>query len=194
MSKIETGQVAADMQAILAPQPDPVAVARLSEQVPYNAQLRTTCVATRLEGGHADNALPQVARAMINCRILPSQPVEEVRDTLIRVLADDKITVTPDHPAVPSPPSPLRPELLKTIEKLTAKFWPGIPVMPIMSTGATDSLYLRNAGIPAYGHSGLAGDIFDVRAHGKDERVNVQAFFTGQQYLYELVKQLSGGH
>jgi acetylornithine deacetylase/succinyl-diaminopimelate desuccinylase-like protein len=131
---------------------------------------------------------------MINCRILPSQPVEEVRDTLVRVLADDKITVTPDHPATPSPPSPLQPELLKTIEKLTAKFWPGIPVMPIMSTGATDSLYLRNAGISAYGHSGLAGDIFDVRAHGKDERVNVQAFFTGQEYLYELVKQLSGGH
>ena len=127
------------------------------------------------------------------CRILPSQPVEEVRNTLVRVLADDKITVTPDHPATPSPPSPLRPDLLKTIEKLTAKFWPGIPVMPIMSTGATDSLYLRNAGIPAYGHSGLAGDIFDVRAHGKDERVNVQAFFTGQEYLYELVKQLSGG-
>ena len=194
MSKIETGQVAADMQAILAPQPDPAAVARLSEQVPYNAQLRTTCVATRLEGGHADNALPQVARAMINCRILPSQPVEDVRNTLMRVLADDKITVTPDQPAVPSPPSPLRPDLLKAVEKLTAKFWPGIPVLPVMSTGATDSLYLRNAGIPAYGHTGLAGDIFDVRAHGKDERVNVQAFFTGQEYLYQLVKQLSGGH
>jgi acetylornithine deacetylase/succinyl-diaminopimelate desuccinylase-like protein len=193
MSKIETGQVAADMQAILAPQPDPAAVARLSEQVPYNAQLRTTCVATRLEGGHADNALPQVARAMINCRILPNEPVETVRDTLVRVLADDKITVTPDQPAVPSPPSPLRPDLLKTVEQLTAKFWPGIPVLPVMSTGATDSLYLRNAGIPAYGHSGLAGDIFDVRAHGKDERVNVQAFFTGQEYLYQLVKQLSGG-
>ena len=194
MSKIETGQVASDMQAILAPQPDPAAVARLSAQVPYNAQLRTTCVATRLEGGHADNALPQVARAMINCRILPGQPVEEVRNTLVHVLADDKITVTPDQPAVPSPPSPLRPDLLKAVEKLTAKFWPGTPVLPVMSTGATDSLYLRNAGIPAYGHSGLAGDIFDVRAHGKDERVNVQAFFTGQEYLYQLVKQLSGGH
>jgi acetylornithine deacetylase/succinyl-diaminopimelate desuccinylase-like protein len=194
MSGIETGQVAADMKAILAPQPDQAAVARLSTQVPYNAQLRTTCVATRLEGGHADNALPQVARAMINCRILPSQPVEEVRNTLLSVLADDKITVTPDKAATPSPPSPLKPELLRTIEKLTAKFWPEVPVLPIMSTGATDSLYLRNAGIPAYGHSGLAGDIFDVRAHGKDERVSVQAFFTGQEYLYELVKQLSGGH
>jgi acetylornithine deacetylase/succinyl-diaminopimelate desuccinylase-like protein len=194
MSGIETGQVAADMKAILAPQPDQAALARLSTQVPYNAQLRTTCVATRLEGGHADNALPQVARAMINCRILPSQPVEDVRNTLLSVLADDKITVTPDKPATPSPPSPLKPELLRTIEKLTAKFWPEVPVLPIMSAGATDSLYLRNAGIPAYGHSGLAGDIFDVRAHGKDERVSVQAFFTGQEYLYELVKQLSGGH
>jgi acetylornithine deacetylase/succinyl-diaminopimelate desuccinylase-like protein len=193
MAKIETGQTAADMQAILAPQPEPEAVARLSAQVPYNAQLRTTCVATRLEGGHADNALPQIARAMINCRILPQQPPEEVRDTLVRVLADDKITVTADKPAVPSPPSPLRPELLRTVEKLTAKFWPGVPLLPVMSTGATDGLYLRNAGIPTYGHSGLAADMFDVRAHGKDERVGVQSFFTGQEYLYELVKQLSGG-
>ncbi|MGH8140129.1 MAG: M20/M25/M40 family metallo-hydrolase [Steroidobacteraceae bacterium] len=102
-------------------------------------------------------------------------------------------TVAPDKPATPSPPSPLDPKLLKTIEKLTAKFWPAIPVVPVMSAGASDSLYLRNAGIPAYGHSGLADDIFDVRAHGKDERVNVKAFFTGQEYLYELVKQLSGG-
>lgn len=194
MSKIETGQVAEDMRAILAPQPDPAALARLSAQVPYNAQLRTTCVATRLQGGHADNALPQVARAMINCRILPSQPPEEVRDTLVRVLADDKITVTADRPAVPSPPSPLRPELVKIIQTLTTGFWPGIPVLPVMSTGATDGLYLRNAGIPTYGHSGLAADIFDVRAHGKDERVGVKSFFTGQEYLYELVKQLSGGH
>jgi acetylornithine deacetylase/succinyl-diaminopimelate desuccinylase-like protein len=194
MSAIEEGQVAADMKAILAPQPDPDAVARLSAKVPYNAQLRTTCVATRLEGGHADNALPQVARAMVNCRILPGQPVEEVRQTLVRVLADDQISVTPEKPAIPSPPSPLKPEILRPIEKLTAKFWPGIPVLPVMSTGATDSLYLRNAGIPAYGQSGLAGDIFDVRAHGRDERVSVQAFFTGQEYLYELVKQLAGGH
>ncbi|HVW70319.1 MAG TPA: M20/M25/M40 family metallo-hydrolase [Steroidobacteraceae bacterium] len=193
MSQLESGQVAADMKAILAPQPDAEAAERLSMQVPYNALLRTTCVATRLEGGHADNALPQVARAMVNCRILPNQPVEDVRNTLIRVLDDAKITVTPDKPAIPSPPSPLRPDLLKTIGTLTQKFWPGIPVLPTMSTGATDSLYLRNAGIPAYGHSGLASDFFDVRSHGKDERVSVQAFFTGQEYLYELVKQLSGG-
>jgi acetylornithine deacetylase/succinyl-diaminopimelate desuccinylase-like protein len=116
-----------------------------------------------------------------------------VQSTLVRVLADDKIAVTPDQPAKPSPPSPLNPQLLGIIEQLTAKFWPGVPVLPVMSTGATDSLYLRTAGIAAYGHSGLANDIFDVRAHGKDERVNVKAFFTGQEYLYELVKRLSGG-
>jgi acetylornithine deacetylase/succinyl-diaminopimelate desuccinylase-like protein len=193
MSKIEEGQDAADMKAVLADPPDPAAVEHLSMKTPYNAQLRTTCVATRLQGGHADNALPQVARAMINCRILPNHSTEEIQSTLVRVLADDKISVTPDKPAKPSPPSPLNPQLVETIEKLTAKFWPGVPVLPVMSTGATDSLYLRSAGISAYGHSGLAGDIFDVRAHGKDERVNVQAFFTGQEYLYELVKQLSGG-
>jgi acetylornithine deacetylase/succinyl-diaminopimelate desuccinylase-like protein len=193
LSRIEQGQDAADMKAVLTDPPDTAALARLSAKTPYNAQLRTTCVATRLEGGHADNALPQVARAMVNCRILPGHPSEEIRSTLVQVLADEKISVTADQPATPSPPSPLDPQLLKTIEKLTAKFWPGVPVLPVMSTGASDSLYLRNAGIPAYGHSGLANDIFDVRAHGKDERVNVQAFFTGQQYLYELVKQLSGG-
>lgn len=194
MSKIEAGQDAADMKAVVADPPDPAAVERLSMKTPYNAQLRTTCVATRLEGGHADNALPQVARAMINCRILPNHSTAEIQGTLLRVLADDRISVTPDKPAKPSPPSPLNPQLVKTIEKLTAKFWPGVPVLPVMSTGATDSLYLRSAGISAYGHSGLAGDIFDVRAHGKDERVDVKAFFTGQEYLYELVKQLSGGH
>jgi acetylornithine deacetylase/succinyl-diaminopimelate desuccinylase-like protein len=193
VSRIESGQDAADMKAVLADPPDAAAVARLSAKTPYNAQLRTTCVATRLAGGHADNALPQVARAMINCRILPGHPVSEIQQTLVTVLADDRISVTPDQPAKPSPPSALNPQLVRTIEKLTAKFWPGIPVLPLMSTGASDSLYLRNAGIAAYGHSGLASDIFDVRAHGKDERVNVKAFFTGQEYLYELVKQLSGG-
>jgi acetylornithine deacetylase/succinyl-diaminopimelate desuccinylase-like protein len=193
MSGIEQGQDAADMKAVLANPRDTSAVERLSAKTPYNAQLRTTCVATRLQGGHADNALPQVARAMVNCRILPGHSTEEIQSTLVGVLADDKISVTPDEPAKPSPPSPLNPQLLKPIEKLTAKFWPGVPVLPIMSTGASDSLYLRNAGISAYGHSGLANDIFDVRSHGKDERVNVKAFFTGQEYLYELVKELSGG-
>jgi len=193
LAVIEPGPDSADMKAILSDPPDPGAISRLSVKVPYNAQMRTTCVATRLEGGHADNALPQVARAMINCRILPGHSVAEVQATLVSVVADDKIMVRPDRAATPGPASPLNPDLLRTIEKLTAKFWPGIPVLPVMSAGATDSRFLRNAGIPAYGHSGLAADLFDVRAHGKDERVDVKAFFTGQEYLYQLVKQLSGG-
>lgn len=193
MSKLEQGPVAADMKAILAPDPDPAAVARLAAQPPYNAQLRTTCVATRLEGGHADNALPQLARALVNCRILPGDKVADVQSTLVKVLADDQIKVTPDTPDTSSEPSPLNPQLLSAIEKLTVKFWPGIAVLPTMSAGATDGRFLRNAGIPTYGHSGLAADIFDVRAHGKDERVAVQAFYDGDEYLYQLVKMSSGG-
>jgi len=193
MSKLEQGQVAADMKAGVAPNPDPAAVERVSAQPPYNAQLRTTCVATRLEGGHADNALPQLARAMVNCRVSPGQSIDEIQQTLVRVPDDKQITMTPDEPATPSPASPLNPQLFGAIEKLTAKFWPGIAVLPSMSAGATDGAYLRNAGIPTYGHSGMASDIFDVRMHGKDERVGVKAFFDGQEYLYQLVKMLSGG-
>jgi acetylornithine deacetylase/succinyl-diaminopimelate desuccinylase-like protein len=190
---IEKGQTAADLKALLAASPDPAAVARLSAQPPYNAQMRTTCVATRLEGGHADNALPQLARAMVNCRILPGHTVEEVQKTLVDVLADAKVVVTPAGKDTASEASPLNGALLAAVEKLTAKFWPRVAVLPTMSAGATDGRFLRNAGIPTYGHSGLASDIFDVRWHGKDERVNIKAFYDGQQYLYELVKLLAGG-
>jgi acetylornithine deacetylase/succinyl-diaminopimelate desuccinylase-like protein len=193
MSHMEQGQVAADMKAVTMPTPPADAIARLSARPAYNAQLRTTCVATRLEGGHADNALPQVAKAMVNCRILPGEPVEEVQKTLIKVLADDQIAVTLAGSDTASAPSPLNPELLGAIEAMTRKYWPGIPVLPLMSAGATDGRFLRNAGIPTYGHSGLANDIFDVRAHGKDERVPVKSFYEGNEYLYELVKRLAGG-
>jgi acetylornithine deacetylase/succinyl-diaminopimelate desuccinylase-like protein len=184
-------QVGADMRAILAPDPDRGAVERLSKMVRYNAQMRTTCVATMLEGGHAINALPQTVTAGVNCRVLPGEPLDEVRATLVRVLADEHISVTLNSTPVPSPPSPLNPELVRVVERVSAGFWPGIPVIPVMSAGATDGSYLRNAGIPTYGHSGLAGDVNDVRAHGKDERVLVKSFFDGQEYLYRLVKALS---
>ena len=184
-------QVGADMRAVASPQPDPAAVARLSNTVRYNAQLRTTCVATLLEGGHAVNALPQSARASVNCRILPGEPVEEVQKTLVRVLADDQISVTPVGKPVLSPPSPLNPEIMRAVERLTAEFWPGIPVIPTMLAAATDGSYLRNAGIPTYGHSGLATDVVDVRIHGKDERILVKSFLDGHEYLYRLVKALS---
>jgi acetylornithine deacetylase/succinyl-diaminopimelate desuccinylase-like protein len=193
MAAITPGQLGQDMKSLVSAKPDPAAIQRLGAQPPYNAQIRTTCVATRLEGGHADNALPQLARAMVNCRIVPGQTPEQVQALIEQTIADPKLTITPAGRDTGSDPSPLHPELLAAIVKLTPKFWPGIPVVPAMSAGATDGRFLRNAGIPTYGHSGLVSDVFDVRAHGKDERVNVQALFEGEAYLYELVKALSGG-
>jgi acetylornithine deacetylase/succinyl-diaminopimelate desuccinylase-like protein len=193
LSALQPGQDGQDMKAILATPPDAAAAARLSSRPAFNAQLRTTCVATRLEGGHADNALPQLARAMVNCRIVPGESVDQVRATLVKVLADEQIAVKPDRLDTASDPSPLTRELTAAIEKVAPKFWPGAPLIPIMSAGATDGRFLRNAGIPTYGHSGLAGDVFDNRAHGKDERVAVKSFYDGQEYLYQLVKVLSGG-
>ena len=183
------------MRAIAAGRPDldALSITRLSANPIYNAQLRTTCVATQIQGGHAVNALPQRASATINCRVLPGEPIDEVYATLRRVLADDAISIAPFGGPVLSTPSPLHQEIMGAIEKLTAEFWPGIPVIPTMGAAGTDSTYLRNAGIPAYGHSGLADDVDDFRAHGKDERVPVKSFFEGQEYLYRLVKTLSGG-
>ena len=180
-----------DMRGAIATPPDAAAVARLSSSAQLNAQLRTTCVATLLSAGTAANALPQTARATVNCRILPGEPVDEVHKTLERVVADEQIAITKIGSAVLSPPSPLNPQLMRAVERLTAEFWPGIPVVPIMIGGATDGSYLRNAGIPTYGHSGLASDINDNRAHGKDERVLVKSYFDGLEYLYRLVKALS---
>ena len=169
-------------------------VERLSSKPVYNAQLRTTCVATMLEGGHAFNALPQTARATVNCRVLPGESVEEVRKTLVRVLADPQISVTPTWTHVTSAPSLLEPSIMEPIERLSAEFWPGAPVIPTMSAGATDGSFLRNAGIPTYGHSGLALDIVDVRFHGKDERVPIKSFYDGLEYRYRLVKALSSAN
>jgi acetylornithine deacetylase/succinyl-diaminopimelate desuccinylase-like protein len=190
---MESPQTGADMRALAAGRADAAALARLSADPSYNAQMRTTCVATLLEGGHAQNALPQLARANVNCRVLPGEPVDEVAKTLVRVLADEQISVTRVYEPTASAPSPLRPDIMQAIDKLTAQFWPGIPVIPSMSAGATDGSFLRNAGIPTYGHSGLAGDVDDVRAHGRDERVGVKAFDDGLEYLYRLVKMLSSG-
>ncbi len=191
-AEIETPETAAAIRTVLSANPDPAAIDRLSANPIYNAQLRTTCVATMLDGGHAYNALPQIAQATVNCRILPGEKIEDVTATLTRVLADDKIAMAPIAPPVLSPPSIIDEGLLSAIEKTSAEFWPGTPVVPTMSAGGTDGSYLRNAGIPTFGHSGLAGDVDDVRAHGKDERVAVKAFFEGGEYLYRLVKRLSG--
>jgi acetylornithine deacetylase/succinyl-diaminopimelate desuccinylase-like protein len=188
---LEDPQIGAAMNSVASGHPDPAAVARLSAMPAYNAQLRTTCVATMLEAGHAFNALPQRAQATVNCRVLPGEPIEEIQKTLVRVVDDKQISVTPTLIDASSKPSPLNPEIIQAVERVTAEFWPGIPVIPTMSAGATDGLFLRNAGIPTYGTSGLAGDIDDVRSHGRDERVLVKSFDDGQEYLYRLVKILS---
>jgi acetylornithine deacetylase/succinyl-diaminopimelate desuccinylase-like protein len=182
---------ASDRRAAAKVPPDPAAIERLSAQPSLNARLRTTCVPTLLEGGHAENALPQLARATVNCRILPDEQPEDVRAAIVAALADAQIAVTAVAPAKPSPPSPPTAEILGPVERITSAMWPGVPVIPTMSTGATDSLYFRAAGIPMYGVDGLFEDVSDVRAHGRDERESVRSFYEGQEFLYRLVKALA---
>jgi len=185
-------KVAADMRAVAKPTPDLAAAGRLSAQLPYwNSMMRTTCVATLLSAGHATNALPQLATANVNCRILPGVSPNSVRDKLTEVLADPKIKVEFVGEATPSKPSPLRPDLMSVVESLTKEMFPGAIVVPVMSTGATDGLYLRNGEVPTYGVDGTFGDIDDVRAHGKDERVGVKQFFEGLEFQYRLIKALA---
>jgi len=160
------------------------AMARVAQVSPaWNATLRTTCVATQLEGGHARNALPQLAAAGVNCRVLPEDSVEYVKSTLEQVIADNqvKIIITGDVPKGPA--SPMRPDIMKAVGRLTDTMWPGVPAIPIMVMGATDGRSLRSAGIPTYGIQGFFMD--------RDERMGVQSFYEGQQFLYELVKSLS---
>ncbi len=133
-----------------------------------------------------------MARATVNCRVLPGESIEDVRNTLMRVLADDRIAVTILSQASASPPSPIDLALVQTIERIAADFWPAVPVVPLMSASGTDGRFLRTAGIPTYGHSGFRGDLDDIRAHGRDERMSVRAFDDGTEYLYRLVKALAG--
>lgn len=182
--------LAADMRAV-ARNADPAAVHRLSAADPwFNALLRTTCVATRLEAGHADNALPQMARATVNCRLLPDASMDSVAAVLRRI-AGDQVTVTETGAPVPSPASPLRPDVMGPIEQLAREMWPEAVVVPEMSTGATDGLHVRNAGIPVYGVSAIFDELGDVRAHGRDERVGVKAYHDAATYWYRLVKALT---
>jgi acetylornithine deacetylase/succinyl-diaminopimelate desuccinylase-like protein len=191
MSAIETGQTALQMQGILKTPPDPDAIKGLCESPVYNALLRTTAVATMLEAGHAENALPQTARAIVNCRLLPDDSPDEVLQTLRRVLADDQISVTPIEPAKPSPASPLTPEVMRAVKRARDKLWPGLPIVPDMSTGASDGLFFRQRGIPTYGLIGAAIDLDDVRMHGKDERMGVQDFYDGLEFEYQLIKAIA---
>jgi acetylornithine deacetylase/succinyl-diaminopimelate desuccinylase-like protein len=152
--------------------------------------LRTTCVATQAEAGHAKNALPQLAAANINCRILPDDSIQYVEGTLRRVIADTQVSIKAT-PGLAVPPSPLRGDLMKAVERVNDSMWPGVAVVPLMQVGATDGKYLRQAGIPTYGIQGIFIDRDDIRFHGRDERIRVRAFYEGQAFLYELVKTLA---
>jgi acetylornithine deacetylase/succinyl-diaminopimelate desuccinylase-like protein len=190
MAPIQQGQVAADMAAVAA-STDSAAIRRLSDGSPlWNAQLRTTCVATQLAAGHAENALPQTASATVNCRMLPGTPQDDVQRALAAAVNDTAVTISVVSEATPSPPSALRPEIMEPIERVTKRMW-NIPVIPVMETGATDGLFFRNAGIPVYGVSGVFVDINDIRAHGKDERIGVQDYYEGAEYIYQLLKAVS---
>ena len=191
-SAIYQGQLASDMKAVVQDPADPAAVARLSAIPVYNSQLRTTCVATMLSGGHAQNALPQLAAATVNCRVLPVESQAEVENTLKKVIGDPKVKFSVTSAAKPSPPS-FDPGILDSISTTASKFWPGIPVIPKMSTGATDGLYLRNAGIPTYGVSGIFIDEEDIRAHGRDERIPVKSFYEAIDFMYALATGLGSG-
>jgi len=190
----ETGQIKADMNAAATLLPDPAAVARLSAaSAYYNAQMRTTAVPTMLQAGHAENALPQLARAIVNCRILPGESPDDVLRTIRRVINDTAISITRLSEPKPSPLSPLRADVMHAVEIVAQSMWPGVLVLPVMSTGASDGAYLRRAGIPVYGVSGMFGDIDDVRAHGRDERIGVKQFFDGITFMEQFVKALTGG-
>ena len=187
------GEMGEAMRRIVANPGDAQADAVLAQEPGYYSRLRTTCVATLLSGGHAQNALPQLAEATVNCRIFPDHDPEDVRASLQELADPYDVEVVPQGQAQPSPPSPLVDEVLGPIERITQQMWPGVTVLPTMSTGATDGLYLRREGIPVYGVSGLFGDMDDVRAHGQDERILIQNFYEGQEFLFRLVKALSGG-
>jgi acetylornithine deacetylase/succinyl-diaminopimelate desuccinylase-like protein len=171
---------------------DPAAMRAVADDSPaWNAVLRTTCVATGLDGGHAENALPQTAGARINCRILPDQTVEEVEAALRSAVADAGVAVSVERALGASPMSPLRDDVLAATQRLTSEFWPGVIAPPYMVMGGTDGRYLRQAGIPTYGVQGIFYDVDDIRFHGRDERVAVRSFYEGQEFLYRLVKELA---
>ncbi|HZU26086.1 MAG TPA: M20/M25/M40 family metallo-hydrolase [Bryobacteraceae bacterium] len=189
MADTQTGALAEDMRRAAEGSQD--AMERVAAVSPaWNATLRTTCVATQLEGGHARNALPQLAAANVNCRVLPEDSADYVQSTLERIFADEQVKVSIADKVQHGPASPLRPDVVGAVKRVTGSMWPGVPVIPMMLMGATDGLYLREAGIPTYGIQGLFVDRDDIRAHGRDERMPVTSFYEGQTFLYELVRAL----
>ncbi len=202
MAKTVDSTTARDMSAVLQSPPESGAVSRLSRQPLYSAMLRTTCVATMVEAGHAPNALPQRATANVNCRILPGHTPASVRERLIQVIADPAVEVRLLNDAgqasdaelhdVSVTPPPLNREVFDTLHSVAGQMWPGIPIVPEMETGATDSKYTMTAGIPSYGFCGMAIDEDDSRAHGRDERLGVESYYKGVEFQYRYLKALTG--
>ncbi len=190
MAKTERGVVKTDLEKVAAGSKE--AMQRISKgSTNWNATLRTTCVATMLEGGHAMNALPQLAAATINCRVLPEDEPTYVKETLRKIIGDTAVAITSVNDLGRGPASPLRPDVMNTVTEITNKMWPGVTTVPMMVMGATDGRSLRGAGIPTYGVQGFFFDRDDIRFHGRDERIRVESFFEGHAFLYDLVKQLS---
>jgi acetylornithine deacetylase/succinyl-diaminopimelate desuccinylase-like protein len=191
-AELDPGPQSADMRAVAGTPPDLQAADRLSQVVRLNAQLRTTCVATLISGGHAENALPQRAKATIQCRMIPGDSAENVQTALTTALNDPKIRVTLDAPPIVSPESPPTPQITSTVTKLVHSMWPGVPIVPTMATGFSDDRQTRNAGMPSYDLSGVWADVDENRAHGRDERVGVREFDESVEYTYRLLKTM--GH
>ena len=189
-ANIYGGQLAADLKTMVQNPDDAAAIARLSAIPLYNAQMRTTCVATMLSAGHAENALPQLATATVNCRLLPVDKPEDIKRTLEQVLADPKITVTEMNQPASTPYTPIDPKVIAAVTASTNKFWPGLPIVPAMETGATDGSRMIRAGIPTYGVSGIFADEDDVRAHGRSERILVKSFDDAVDFIYDLITRL----
>jgi acetylornithine deacetylase/succinyl-diaminopimelate desuccinylase-like protein len=189
---VETGHLSKAMAAVAAGRATEEDLRVISRVPRYNSQLRTTCVATKIEGGHADNALPQRAKASVNCRLLPGEAPEFVHSELQRV-AGDKVTVTPRGNVRKSDPSDPESPWMKTIMRISAETWPTAAVMPVMSTGATDGSRLRNAGYAVYGVSGIFTELGENRLHGKDERVGVRSFFEAAVFLDRVMHALGSG-
>ena len=191
LGALESGSIATDMHAVAQSPPDLAAAERLSQNVRLNAQLRTTCVATLISGGHAENALPQRAKATIQCRMLPGDSVDNVQNLLVADLADPAIHVTLDAPPIVSPESPPTPQIMKKVALLAHSMWPNVPIIPTMATGFSDDRQTRNAGMVSYDISGVWQDVDENRAHGRDERIGIQAFDESVEFTYRLLKAMS---
>lgn len=187
---LQSGQIAEDMRQLAKPNPDPAAVERLSRVSSIVGLMRTTCVATMLNAGHAPNALAQTAKASVNCRLLPDEDADAVNKKLIE-LAGPKVKVSVMRESDSAPSSPLRPDVIGPIEAISADMWPGVPVIPTMGVSTTDSRHYREAGIPMYGVSGLFADPQNTGVHGLDEHIGVQQLYDGREFLYRLIKRLA---